>query len=172
MKTRLLLYLFPFLAATFAHGSEVSLSVDIHFGRVPPPPPPEIIVLEPAGPPGPPPWAPASGLRRNRVYYYYPGTDVYFRPADRMWFYLEGSSWSVGASLPDKIRVDFTHSVSLTMETDRPYLYHTQVRTYYPADYFVAKVKLKDRDDDRPGNSGKGGPPPGRGRGRGRGNGS
>lgn len=125
---------------------EVSLdiSAQIHLGHAVPPAPPEVVIVD-APPPGPPPWAPAHVFRRNRAYYYYPGCDVYYRPADRMWFYLEGSEWRVSVSLPSRISVDFGHSVSLTMETDRPYQYHQQVITYYPSGYFATKVKIRDR---------------------------
>lgn len=122
----------------------VDISAQIHLGHSLPPPPPDVVIVEPVGLAGPPPWAPGHFFRRNRAYYYYPGCDVYYRPADRTWFYLEGSEWRFGVSLPSRITVDFGHSVALTMETDRPYLHHQQVVTYYPAGYF-AKVKIKDR---------------------------
>jgi hypothetical protein len=148
-----------------ALAAEVSASLEIRLGKVLPPPPPEVIVIEQPSKSGPPPWAPAHGARRNHGYYYYPGSDVYFRPADRVWFYLEGSNWRFGASLPTNIRVDFDRAVSLSMESERPYQFHNEVRGHYPADYFVTKVKVKEkpgkpdkgREDDAPGNSkGKG----------------
>ncbi len=118
---------------------------------------------------GPPAWAPAHGYRRKHSYYYYPGTDVYFRSEDRVWFYLDGGKWSFGASLPTSIRVDFDRAVSLSMGTDRPYQFHDDVKGHYPADYFVTKVKVKEKatksdhgkpahaSDDSPGQSkGKG----------------
>jgi hypothetical protein len=124
---------------------DVSIAAEIRLGKVVAPPPPEVIVIEDAGPPGPPPWAPAHGFRRNRGYYYYPGTHVYYRPADRMWFYLDGRDWRVGVNLPTHVHVDFDRAVSLTMETDRPYDFHDKVRTHYPADYFVTRVRLKEK---------------------------
>ncbi|HEY0864539.1 MAG TPA: hypothetical protein VGD97_10585 [Lacunisphaera sp.] len=124
---------------------DVSLSAEIRLGRVLPPPPPEVVIIEESGPSGPPPWAPAHGFRRNRAYYYYPGADVYYRPADRAWFYLDGGTWRVGVSLPTSIRVDFDRCVSLTMETERPYEFHDKVRAYYPGDYFVRKVRVKEK---------------------------
>jgi hypothetical protein len=149
MKATHFLLLLPLAALPLVARADVSLALEIQLGRVPPPPPPEVIVIEQVGPPGPPPWAPASGLRRNRTYYYYPGADVYFRPADRVWFYLDGRDWRFGVSLPATIHVDFERSVSLAMETDRPYQFHGQVRTYYPADYFVTKVKVKEKGNER-----------------------
>lgn len=124
---------------------DVSVSAEIRLGRVPPPRPPEVVVIEEPTDKGPPPWAPAHGFRRNRAYYYYPGANVYYRPADRMWIYLDGRDWRVGVSLPTGLRVDFNRSVSLTMETDKPYEFHDHVRRHYPADYFVAKVRVKEK---------------------------
>jgi hypothetical protein len=160
---------------------DVSIAAEIRLGKVVAPPPPEIIVIEDAGPPGPPPWAPAHGFRRNRGYYYYPGTHVYYRPSDRMWFYLDGRDWRIGVNLPGHIHVDFDRAVSLTMETDRPYDFHDKVRTYYPADYFITKVRLKEKggkpdhakaervkpDHAKP-DRGEDGPSPGKGKGKGK----
>jgi hypothetical protein len=129
-------------AAAFAF--DVALSAEIRLGRVLPPPPPEVIVVEPVGPSGPPPWAPAHGFRRNRDYYYYPEAAVYFRPLDRVWFFLDGGNWRFGAQLPTTIRVDFERSVALTMESDKPFEFHRHVTNYYPASYFT-QVKIKPR---------------------------
>ncbi len=123
---------------------DVSIAAEIRLGRMPPPRPPEVVVIEEPAQKGPPPWAPAHGFRRNRAYYYYPGTHVYYRPSDRMWIYLDGRDWRVGVSLPTGIRVDFDRAVSLTMETDKPHVFHDQVRSRYPDDYFVAKVRVKE----------------------------
>jgi len=143
------LILWPLLAlglvAPAPADLDVSIAAEIRLGKVVAPPPPEVIVIEDAASHGPPPWAPAHGFRRNRGYYYYPGTHVYYRPADRMWFYLEGRDWRVGINLPTHIHVDFDRAVALTMETERPYDFHDRVRTYYPGDYFVTKVRLKEK---------------------------
>jgi hypothetical protein len=126
----------------------VDITADIRLGRALPPPPPEVVVVEQVGPPGPPPWAKSHWYRRTHAYYYYPGSDVYYRPADRVWFYLDGGSWRIGAELPTRVRVDFGHAVPLTLESDRPYVYHEKVVAYYPANYF-AKVRLKNEPDRR-----------------------
>jgi hypothetical protein len=146
MKLRLPLFL---LAATLgsvaALRADLDLSViaEIRLGKALPPPPPAVeIIAEPAQK-GPPPWAPAHGFRRNREYYFYPGANVYYRPADRTWFYLEGRDWRIGASLPTSVRVDFTQSVPLEMETDRPFQFHAAVTERYSSDYFTKKVKIK-----------------------------
>ena len=127
---------------------DVSIAAEIRIGRALPPPPPEVVVVERVGPPGPPPWAEKHWYRRNYAYYYYPECDVYFRPSDKTWFYLDGGDWRVGARLPDNIRIDFGRSVSLTLESDRPYIYHDKVVTYYPRAYF-SRVRIKDRHDNR-----------------------
>jgi len=147
MKLNLPLLLLTLAAAPFAPAAvDVTISAEIRLGRQLPPPPPEVIVIQESHPKGPPPWAPAHGARRNRSYYYYPGAEVYFRPEDRVWFYLDGREWRFGASLPAGIRVDFDRSVSLTMDGDRPHPFHDQVRAYYPADYFVSRVRVKDHN--------------------------
>jgi hypothetical protein len=171
MKTKLLV-LFA-LGATLvpvARAIDVNISAEIRLGKAMPPPPPEVVIVEDSRPPGPPPWAPAHGFRRNHDYYYYPAADVYYRPADRTWFYLDGGDWRFGVNLPSSIHVDFDRSVSLSMETDRPFQFHEKVRTYYPRDYFVTKVRVKekggkpakadkverDHNDDRDHDKGKG----------------
>lgn len=140
-------YLLPLLVLLTAPalGFDVSIAAEIRLGRVPPPLPPEVVVIEEPAEKGPPPWAPAHGFRRNRAYYYYPGANVYYRPADRRWIYLDGRNWRVGVSLPTSIRVDFDRSVSLKMETDKPYEFHDHVRSRYPAEYFGTKVRVKEK---------------------------
>lgn len=146
MKTRaVLLPTACFLAIASLLRADLDLSVvaEIRLGRAAPPPPPEVqVIVEPAQK-GPPPWAPAHGFRRNRGYYFYPGANVYYRPADRTWFYLEGREWRVGVNLPTSLRIDFTKSVPLEMETDRPFEFHASVAERYPGDYFTKKVKIK-----------------------------
>lgn len=129
-------------------GLDVGITADIRLGRALPPPPPEVVVVEEIGPAGPPPWARTRWYRRSHAYYYYPGCDVYYRPADRVWFYLDGGSWRLGARLPDHIHMDFDHAVSLNLESDRPYVYHEHVVRYYPSHYFT-RVKIKSAPDHR-----------------------
>ncbi|MBL9214609.1 MAG: hypothetical protein JNG83_03940 [Opitutaceae bacterium] len=147
----------------------VSVAAEIRLGHRPPPPPPAVVVVEEAGPKGPPPWAARHWYKRSRAYYYYPGCDVYYRPADRMWFYLEGGDWRASVTLPAAIGIDFGHCVTLTLETDRPYVFHRDVVTYYPGNYFT-RVRIRDaaevgrgHDDRDRGDHG-----PGRAKGRGR----
>lgn len=150
MKTTFLktpLMLAGALAGASAAMADVSVSVsaEIRVGKVAPPPPPLIEIVDAPQPKGPPPWAPAHGLRRNRDYYFYPACHVYYRPADRMWFFLDGGDWKAGVQLPTSLQIDFSHSVKLTMETDQPYAHHKDVVVLYPRDYF-AKVKIKAQE--------------------------
>lgn len=147
MSTTLVVLCVTGLTLPARAGADVSVTAEIRLGKVLPPPPPDIIIVEPVGPAGPPPWAPASGFRRNRAYYYYPGAHVYYRPADRVWFYLEGDAWRFGASLPASIRIDFARCVPLTMESTRPYEYHAGIVERYPSDFF-ARVQVKDGGPD------------------------
>jgi len=126
---------------------DIGISADIRVGRALPPPPPDVVVVEQVGPPGPPPWAESHWYRRTHTYYYYPGSDVYFRPDTRMWFYLDSGGWRSGVRLPDAIRIDFGRAVALSLDNDHPYVYHQQVVRYYPSDYF-AKVKFPGGHDN------------------------
>ncbi len=124
---------------------DLGLSADIRLGRTPPPPPPEVVVIESVPPPGPPSWARSRLFHRSREYYYYPAADVYYRPADRTWFYLDGGGWRFAGNLPPTVHVEFDRSVRVTLATDRPYEYNEKVRAYYPRDYFISRVRIKDR---------------------------
>lgn len=153
MKSRLLVPLLAgFLASVAGLRADLDLSViaEIRLGKALPPPPPVVEVIAEPAPKGPPPWAPAHGFRRNRQYYFYPGADVYYRPADRIWFYLEGRDWRIGASLPTSVRVDFTRSVPLEMETARPFEFHAAVTERYSPDYFTKKVRIKGASGKSP----------------------
>ena len=136
---------------------DVNIAADIRLGRRPPPPPPPVVVvIEEPAPRGPAPWERARWYQRNQGYYYYPGGDVYYRPDDHVWFYQERGEWRTARNLPEFVRVDFNHSITLTMATDRPYIYHQQVVARYPANYFGVRVRLRDegprnRDDDHRG---------------------
>lgn len=175
MKTRLLLPLALGLVLSCTLRAELDLSVvaEIRLGKTRPPPPPEIeVVVEPSVK-GPPPWAPAHGFRRNREYFYYPASNVYYRPEDRTWFYLEGRDWRIGATLPTSVRVDFTRSVALEMETARPFEFHAAVKERYTPDYFTKKVKIKGspgkpsgKPDKSPGATQRPAPSKGKGKGR------
>jgi hypothetical protein len=153
------------LVATARADLDVSLSADIRLGRVIAPPPPPIEIVDLPAPAGPPPWARRSWFTRERVYYFYPEAEVYYRPADRVWFYLERGAWRFSPELPTWVRVDLGHNVQLAMATDRPFERHRDVVVYYPRSYFT-HVRIKGpppghsdshgRDEDRGRGHGKG----------------
>lgn len=121
---------------------DVSISAEIRLGRIVAPPPPEIEIVDLPTPKGPPPWAHGHWFARERVYYFYPEAAVYYRPADRMWFYLDGGAWRFGVALPTAVRVDFDRNVELRLSTDKPFEQHRDVIAYYPPSYF-RHVKIK-----------------------------
>ncbi len=152
MKTKILLLALVLAAipATSVRADLIdNLTIDIRLGRRAPPPPPAVVVVVPDNAPrGSAQWERRGHwYDRSQAYYYYPGGDVYYRQSDHMWFYLDRGQWRSNGRLPDSVRVDFNRSVTLTMFTDQPYLYHQQVTARYPANYFDTKVRL--RDDDR-----------------------
>jgi len=121
---------------------------------------PPVVVHRPGPPvevrrPGPPPHAPAHGYQRKYYYRYYPSAFVYLDVNRSLYFYLEGGAWQVGVRLPAHIHIDAGEAVSLTLETDRPYVGFDAHRAKYPP--------RRPREH--------GGPPEGGGRGRGRGRG-
>ena len=81
----------------------------------------------------PPPWAPAHGKRakQQHPYTYYPEYGFYYAPETRMWFWLEGSDWRVGASLPLDYRPYASGGISIELGTERPYEEHSAVVEHY-----------------------------------------
>jgi len=126
-----------------------NLTIDIRLGRRTPPPPPAVVVVVPDNDRrGPDQWEQHHRwYQRSQAYYYYPGDNVYYRQSDRVWFYLDRGQWRSGRNLPEYVRIDLNRSVILTMFTDQPYTYHSQVTARYPSNYFGTRVRL--RDDDR-----------------------
>jgi hypothetical protein len=90
---------------------------------------------------GPPPWAPAHGYRAKHKYRYYPSSRVYFDTGREIYFYYKNGDWHVGVSLPMGIRIDVNEFVTLEMESDKPYRYHSEVEKRYPP----GKVKIKKK---------------------------
>ena len=92
---------------------------------------------------GPPPHAPAHGYRAKHHYHYYPSSSVYYDNDRKLYFYLKGDNWEVGASLPSSIRVRLGDYVSIEMETDQPYIYHADHVKKYPPGQMKKKNKKK-----------------------------
>jgi len=97
----------------------------------------------------PPPWAPAHGYRAKHHYYYYPASHVYYDTDRKLYFYLEGENWRFGASLPAGIHVDVGDHVTLGMDTDKPYEFHSDVVKEYPA------IKEQEASQERDSEKGK-----------------
>ena len=81
---------------------------------------------------GPPAHAPAHGYRAKHNYRYYPDCAVYHDTARGLYFYIKGGNWEVGGSLPHNLQMGLGESVSLELDTDRPYTYHTDHAKQYP----------------------------------------
>ena len=81
---------------------------------------------------GPPAHAPAHGYRAKHKYRYYPDCSVYHDTDRGLYFYIKEGNWEVGASLPNNLQMGLGESVSLELDTDRPYTYHTDHVKQYP----------------------------------------
>jgi hypothetical protein len=92
---------------------------------------------------GPPSHAPAHGYRAKRHYRYYPSHSVYYDTGRGLYFYLKGDSWEVGASLPGKLKVSLGDYVSLELDTDKPYIHHSEHVKKYPPGQLKKKKKPK-----------------------------
>jgi hypothetical protein len=75
---------------------------------------------------GPPSHAPAHGYRAKHQYRYYPACKVYHDLERGLYFYLKGENWEVSVSLPTSLRDSLGEFVSLELETDKPFLYHSE----------------------------------------------
>jgi hypothetical protein len=71
---------------------------------------------------GPPSHAPAHGYRAKHKYRYYPDCSVYHDTERGLYFYLKGDNWKIGASLPSHMRADLGESVTIELDTDKPYV--------------------------------------------------
>jgi hypothetical protein len=94
---------------------------------------------------GPPPHAPAHGYRAKHQYWYYPSRSVYYDTGRGLYFYLKGNGWEVGASLPSNLRVGLGDSVSIELDTDKPYIYHSEHVKKYPSGQIKEKHKKKNK---------------------------
>jgi hypothetical protein len=118
-------FLLPFAGTTFAGGS-----ISVQWGKADESRPPEQPGYQKTS--GPPAHAPAYGYRAKHKYRYYPCSNVY-HDADRgLYFYLEGSNWRIGASLPSNLQMGLGESVSLELDTDKPYIYNAEHVKKYP----------------------------------------
>jgi len=96
---------------------------------------------------GPPPHAPAHGYRAKHQYHYryYPSRSVYYDTGRGLYFYLKGDDWEVAASLPSSLKVGLGDYVFMELETDKPYIYHTEHVKNYPPGQLKKKNKKKHK---------------------------
>jgi len=93
---------------------------------------------------GPPPHAPAHGYRAKHRYRYYPGCSVYYDYGRKIYFYIKGDNWEVGASLPSHLRISLGDSVDIELDTEKPYIHHADhVKKYPPGQLKNKKKKHK-----------------------------
>ena len=92
---------------------------------------------------GPPAHAQAHGYRAKHQYRYYPSRSVYYDTGRRLYFYIKGDNWEIGASLPNQIRIGLGDSVSIELDTDKPYIYHSEHVKKYPPGQMKKKNKNK-----------------------------
>jgi hypothetical protein len=116
---------------------------------------------EPSEKGGPPPWAPAHGQRAKYKYRYYPNSSVYYDSERRVYFYYDRDEWHTRSLIPDWIALDKNDYVTIEMDTDRPYKFHSDVYRKYPPGHEKNKVKdkskwKKDKDKDNDKGKGKG----------------
>jgi hypothetical protein len=94
---------------------------------------------------GPPAHAPAHGYRAKHQYRYYPSRSVYYDTGRKLYFYIKGDRWEVGASLPNRIRIGLGDSVKIELDTDRPYIHHSEHVKKYPPGQMKKKHKKKNK---------------------------
>ena len=70
------------------------------------------------------------GLRRQ--YRYYPSQKVYHDFDRGLYFYLKGHNWEIGASLPSHMRADLGESVTIELDTGKPYVHNADHVKKYP----------------------------------------
>ena len=91
---------------------------------------------------GPPSHAKAHGYRAKHQYRYYPDQKVYHDPEKGLYFYLKGDSWEVGATLPTSLSAGLGESVSIELDTEKPYVHNADhVKQYPPKKSGGAKKK-------------------------------
>jgi hypothetical protein len=95
---------------------------------------------------GPPAHAKAHGYRAKHKYRYYPDCSVYHDTDRGLYFYIKGGNWEVGASLPNNLRMGLSESVSLELNTDRPYTDHADHVKQYPPKKMKKKKKKNKKN--------------------------
>jgi len=94
---------------------------------------------------GPPPHAPAHGYRAKYQYRYYPSCSVYYDYGRKIYFYIKGDHWEFGVSLPSHLQIGLGDSVNIELDTDKPYIYHSEHVKKYPPGQLKNKDKKKHK---------------------------
>ncbi|MFW6272038.1 MAG: hypothetical protein ACOC1Q_03235 [Desulfosalsimonas sp.] len=64
---------------------------------------------------------------------YYPSAQIYYDTGRSLYFYYRGGNWEVSARLPGELMARITADhVTLEMDTERPYEYHSDVVKRHP----------------------------------------
>jgi hypothetical protein len=85
---------------------------------------------------GPPAHAPAHGYRAKHQYRYYPSQKVYHDTDSGFYFYLKRNNWEIGATLPSPLRSGLGESVTIELDTDKPYVHNAEHIKKYPPKKF------------------------------------
>jgi len=94
---------------------------------------------------GPPAHAPAHGYRKKFDYKYYPSKKVYYCSQRRLYFWIEGDGWKLGASLPSNLNVSGVDSISVDISQETPYMhYESNYKQSHPGKG-KAKGKYKEK---------------------------
>jgi hypothetical protein len=94
---------------------------------------------------GQPDHAPAHGYRSKHQYRYYPSASVYHDAERGLYFYLSGSGWQIAASIPNDLKARLGGSVSIELDTDKPYIYNDRHREQYPPEKATKKKHKKGK---------------------------
>jgi hypothetical protein len=87
----------------------------------------------------------ASAVIGADDYVYYPGSEVYYSPAHRYYYYRDGSAW-VHRPEPPRVWVHDAPSVNLHFQ-DSPERYHRETVKKYPHTWHPSPKDHHDHDD-------------------------
>ncbi|MFN7044817.1 MAG: hypothetical protein ACK4M1_06440 [Flavobacterium sp.] len=107
---------------------------------------------------GPPPWAPAHGYRAKTRHIYFPDHNVYFDLQKKVFIYINGSSWSVGVSLPTSfgsINLRTSSQIELDYYGNYPYYFNKDHKVKYKKNKSNVSGKPKPKSVSVSGSNGK-----------------
>lgn len=101
--------------------------------------------------PAPPPVVVRPAPVVTYSYMYYPDCQVYYAPERRVYYWQDGPQWAWGPVLPPAFILG--PSVSIRMDSDRPYIRHRYYVEHYPPRWHRSdwgERRWRDRDGDGP----------------------